>query len=89
MRTKVFFEQLAAHLSQQGLPLEGTAAVQAAEGWVVVDYNCEGRLAYHRTMNRHGKYLRAATLVCLEQGQARPAEVQWLLAARWVHLPHE
>lgn len=89
MRTKAFFEQLAARLIAQGVPLEGTAAVQAAEGWVVVDYAAEGRLAYHRTMSPAGQYLNPAPLVLFEQGQGTAAEEQWLLEARWVHLPHE
>jgi hypothetical protein len=87
MQTQTFFEQLAAHLSRQGVPLAGSAAVALGDGWVVADYNCDGRLAYHATYDQEGCYTAAATLVVVEDGQAQPWELAWLLGARWVALP--
>lgn len=87
-----YFTQLAAVLSSQAIPEFGTAAVQSGEGWVVVDYNVDGRISWHRPCSQEGRYLARAPLVSHELGGPEPtplvaSELAEFLTAKWVALP--
>jgi hypothetical protein len=83
-----YFELLANHLREQGLADFGAAAVMVGDSHVVVYYNCDGRLAYHRTQGE--VYPRSAPLMSYEggplTGQLKSDLVDFLLCD-WVQLP--
>ncbi len=83
-----YFDRLRAHLATLGVPDMGTAAVQVGDSWVVVDYNCDGRLVYYRT--QAAVYHTSAPFMSYEGGALDnpylAGDLEDFLECRWVSL---
>ena len=88
MNTPTFFKQLVAHLNRQGVPPKGQAVVQLGNNWVPVVYDlAQPSVVFWRIYDSEGCYNEPTEWAVVENEEADPLELGWLLGTRWLALP--